>query len=86
MTILGLCVGMLPATIGAAARDVAELVELGIGFTPMIARLAALSSERPRQIESAPGCWGYIVRKLPSEDLQKILDEFHKATVRYIVN
>lgn len=71
----------MPAVIGAAARDTTELLQLSLEFVPLCVRLAVANVERARELEESSDDWGYVIRKLSSEQLQKVLDEFHKTNV-----
>ncbi|KAE9372741.1 putative polyketide synthase [Stipitochalara longipes BDJ] len=76
---LGLCTGLLPAAALAASRSTNELLRLGIEILHVLFRLALETTRRSRQIEEAPGCWGFVVTSTSSADQQAIIDEFHKT-------
>lgn len=81
-TILSLCVGVIPAIIGAAARSASDVVELGVEFLPACVKLGVASIQRDRMVEdSEDGCWGYVIKQLPSEEIQKAINEFHRMRV-----
>lgn len=81
LTIIGLCLGLIPAAVGAVARDANELVDLGLEFLPLIIRIAVTGYERCREIEDSQGTWSYVVRDTLPEEVQIILDEFHQSNV-----
>lgn len=81
-TILSLCVGAIPAIIGAAARSASEVVALGVAFLPAVVRLGVASIQRDRMVEdSEDGCWGYVIKQLPSDEIQTAINEFHRMRV-----
>ncbi|RFU33276.1 hypothetical protein B7463_g3074, partial [Scytalidium lignicola] len=77
--IIGLCTGLLPAAALAAARDLHDLIKLGIEILAVLFRLSLEITRRSRQIEEAPGCWGFVVTGTSAQDQQNIIDEFHKS-------
>lgn len=83
LTIIGLCLGLIPAAVGAVARDANELVDLGLEFLPLIVRIAVTGYERYREIEDSQGTWSYVIRDTLPEEVQTILDEFHQSNVSY---
>lgn len=83
-TILSLCVGGIPAIIGAAARSATDVVELGVEFMPACLKVGVASIQRDKLVEdSEDGCWGYVIKQLPSEEIQKAINEFHRMRVSY---
>lgn len=84
--ILGLCTGLLPGAALAAARDLNDLVKIGIEILDVLFSLALETTRRSRQIEDAPGCWGFVVTGTSAADQQKIIDDFHKTQVCLFCN
>lgn len=81
-TILSLCVGVLPAIVGSAARSATDVVDLGLEFLPAVVKLGVATTQRDRMVEdSEDGCWGYVIKQLPSEEIQKAISEFHRMRV-----
>lgn len=69
--------------VGAAARSATDVAELGVQFLPACVKLGVASIQRDRMVEdSQDGCWGYVIKQLPSEAIQKAISEFHMMRVR----
>ncbi|OQU97822.1 polyketide product template domain-containing protein isoform 2 [Cladophialophora immunda] len=80
MTVLGLCVGLLPAVVAAAAKDARELADLGLTFIPFCVRLAVSAEQRTRRLEVSTGAWSYVLKDIHSTSLQSVIDEFHAVS------
>lgn len=79
--LLGLCTGLLPAAVASVARDTNELIQFGLEIVVIAFRLAHELKLRSKHIEDAPGCWSYTIPGNTAEQLQDILERFHRAHV-----
>ena len=78
---MGLCTGLLPAAVAASARDTGDLIQYGLEIVAVALRLAHELKMRAKRIENAPGCWAFTMVGITAEQLQEILERFHKAKV-----
>ena len=84
VVILGLCTGLLPAATAATARDTTELLKISVEVVAVAFRLALETTQRSKNIEDGPGCWGFSVINVPPEEQQAIINDFHKAKVSFL--
>ncbi|TGO32082.1 hypothetical protein BHYA_0355g00020 [Botrytis hyacinthi] len=75
---LGLCIGLLAASVAAAVCDTSEIAKLGIEIIAISLRLGVAVRRRSRCIEDTQRSWGCIVFGLEFWDLEKKLEEFNK--------
>ena len=81
LTILGLCTGFLSAAVGSVATNVSELVHLASEFIPLVVRVCTTTYERSRMVEESQETWTQVVRDMPAEELQGLIDEFNTTSV-----
>ena len=79
--VLGLCTGLLPATVAAAAKDTSELLRIAVEVVAISFRLGHETDVRSKRIEDGPGSWAYTIVGVAAAQCQEILDELHKTQV-----
>jgi len=75
---LGFCIGMLAASVAAAARDTSQLVRLGVEAVGIAFRLGLELRQRARRIEESTDAWAVVV-VAPYEDIDKCLQAFNQS-------
>ncbi|THV49550.1 hypothetical protein BGAL_0189g00030 [Botrytis galanthina] len=75
---LGLCIGLLAASVAAAVCDTSEISKLGTEIIAISLRLGVAVRRRSRCIEDTQRSWGCILFGLEFWDLEKKLEEFNK--------
>ncbi|KAF7919153.1 uncharacterized protein EAE98_009473 [Botrytis deweyae] len=75
---LGLCIGLLAASVAAAVSDTSKIAKLGTEIIAISLRLGVAVRRRSRCIEDTHRSWGCILFGLEFWDLQKKLEEFNK--------
>ncbi|KAF5871521.1 putative polyketide synthase protein [Botrytis fragariae] len=76
--LLGLCIGLLAASVAAAVSDTSEIAKLGTEIIAISLRLGVAVRRRSRCIEDTHRSWGCILFGLEFWDLEKKLEEFNK--------
>lgn len=76
---LGFCVGLLAASVAAAARDTSEVITLGVEIVAISFRLGLELSRRARSIEDTDKSWGCTLVGTAPDDIQQRLDTFNKV-------
>lgn len=61
MNSLGICLGLLAASVAVASRDTGEIVRLGVEVVGLTVRLGLALTRRGRSIEASPGSWAVSV-------------------------
>lgn len=77
---LGLCIGLLAASVAAAVSDTSEIAKLGTEIIAISLRLGVAVRRRSRCIEDTQRSWGCILFGLEFWDLEKKLEEFNKVS------
>ncbi|KAF7893676.1 uncharacterized protein EAF02_001214 [Botrytis sinoallii] len=75
---LGLCIGLLAASVAAAVSDTSKIAKLGTEIIAISLRLGVAVRRRSRCIEDTHRSWGCILFGLQFWDLEKKLEEFNK--------
>ncbi|KAM0147236.1 hypothetical protein ACHAPG_010711 [Botrytis cinerea] len=75
---LGLCIGLLAASVAAVASDTSEIAKLGTEIIAISLRLGVAIRRRSRCIEDTNKSWGCTLFGLEFWDLEKKLEEFNK--------
>ncbi len=75
---LGFCIGLLAASVAAAARDTSEVITLGVETVAISFRLGLELSRRARSIEDTDKSWGCTLVG-SADDIQQRLDTFNKV-------
>ncbi|TGO70875.1 hypothetical protein BELL_0652g00030 [Botrytis elliptica] len=75
---LGLCIGLLAASVAAAVSDTSKIAKLGTEIIAISLRLGVAVRRRSRCIEDTHRSWGCILFGLEFWDLEKKLEEFNK--------
>ncbi|KAK6613458.1 polyketide synthase [Botrytis cinerea] len=75
---LGLCIGLLAASVAAVASDTSEIAKLGTEIIAISLRLGIAIRRRSRCIEDTNKSWGCTLFGLEFWDLEKKLEEFNK--------
>lgn len=78
---LAFCTGLLPAAALVAARDTSELFDIGIEIISITFRMAHEIIRRMKLIEDTKRSWAITVVGKTPDQVQPILDEFHKVQV-----
>ena len=81
---LAFCTGLLPAAALVAARDTSELFDIGMEIISITFRMADEIIRRMKLVEDTKRCWATTVIGRTSEEVQPILDEFHKVQVSHL--
>ena len=76
---LGFCVGLLAASVAAAATDTSEVITLGVETVAISFRLGLELSRRARSIEDTNKSWGCTVVGTALDDIQQRLDAFNET-------
>ncbi|KAJ0418711.1 hypothetical protein BJY00DRAFT_175444 [Aspergillus carlsbadensis] len=76
---LGLCTGLLPAAALAGSKNIADLISISVETIAICFRLALELYRRTRRIEGLPGHWAYTVLGVSAQDMDTILEDFHRA-------
>jgi hypothetical protein len=77
--VLAFCTGLLPASALVAARDTTELFDIGMEIINITFRMAYEIDRRAHLIEETNRSWATTVVGKTPENVQPILDQFHKA-------
>ncbi|KAK2758595.1 Type I Iterative PKS [Arachnomyces sp. PD_36] len=77
--VLAFCTGLLPAAALVAARDPSELFDIGIEIISITFRMAYEIFRRMKLIEDTKRSWAVTVIGKTPQQVQPILDEFHKV-------
>ncbi|KAL5898830.1 hypothetical protein ACKVWC_000243 [Pyricularia oryzae] len=76
--IVGLCMGLLPATVALAASDTLQIFRLASELIGVTIRMSYGIWLRMRLIEASPGSWSQTFLGVPAEKVRSILDRFHE--------
>ena len=76
---LGFCVGLLAASVAAAARDTSEIITLGVETVAISFRLGLALSRRARSVEDTDRSWGCTLVGTALPDIQQRLDALNKS-------
>ncbi|TLD20279.1 hypothetical protein PspLS_08702 [Pyricularia sp. CBS 133598] len=76
--IVGLCMGLLPATVALAANDTSQIFRLASELIGVTIRMSYSIWLRMRLIEASPGSWSQTFLGVPVENVRNILDGFHE--------
>jgi hypothetical protein len=79
--VLSLGASLLSAAALAAARNVNELCKISLETISITFRLELELRQRSVQIDATPGNWARTVSGFSGEEMQKLLDKFHKTKV-----
>jgi orsellinic acid synthase len=72
----GLCIGLLAASVAAAARDTSEVLHLGAEVVGVCLRLGLEVTRRARLIEDSPNAWGVVLAG-PQDVIEASLKTFN---------
>jgi hypothetical protein len=79
---LGLCTGLLPAAALTGSKNISDLISISVETIAICFRLALELYRRTRRIEDVPGHWAYTVLGVSAQELDTILEDFHRSKVR----
>lgn len=79
--VLGFCTGEIPAAIAVAARNTNELYQLSVEAVHIIFRFARDCWRRTVLVDQTNGSWATTLVGLTVDEVQIILDEFHRSQV-----
>jgi hypothetical protein len=79
--LLGMCTGLLPAAALATSRTLDGLLKIAPEIVLISLRLAVEVSRRSIQVEQDTDSWVLIVTGPSTDDLEKLIEEFHKSRV-----
>lgn len=71
--------GLLAASVAAAARDTSEIITLGVQIVAITFRLGLELSRRARFIEDTDKSWGCTLVGITHDDIQKRLDSLNRS-------
>ncbi|WQF90281.1 Putative Acyl transferase domain superfamily, phosphopantetheine binding ACP domain, thiolase [Colletotrichum destructivum] len=76
--VVGLCMGLLPATVALAARDSSQIFTLAREMIKVSVRMGFSVWYRMRLIDASPGSWSQTFVHVSAEDATSILERFHE--------
>ncbi|OHW91994.1 polyketide synthase [Colletotrichum incanum] len=75
--VVGLCMGLLPATVAVAASDTSHIFGLARETIKVTIRMAYKIWHRMRLIDDSGGSWSLTFLRVTTEEATKIIDQFH---------
>lgn len=63
------------------AKGLDDVIDLGIKVISLAFNLAVESGRRSEAIEEGSGHWGFSILNVPLDNLEQIIEKFHKEKV-----
>lgn len=79
----GVCTGLISAAAASVASSVKNLVDIGPEIVSIALRTGLEAHKRAQRIEPGRGNWSLVIIGIPTLELQAILEDFHRCTVRF---
>ncbi|GJD04152.1 polyketide synthase [Colletotrichum higginsianum] len=76
--VVGLCMGLLPATVALAARDSSQIFTLAREMIKVAVRMGFSIWYRMRLVDASPGSWSQTFVHVSAEDATSTLERFHE--------
>ena len=75
--ILGLCTGLIPATVAASSKTAEDVVRVGLEVVPVMMRMLVELDRRTQEIQESRDSWSYTLTGFSSED-ESAIETFNK--------